>query len=1365
MRNRAHLILFVALFSALLALAAYGLNLWLTRPTALTPEERAWLKAKGELRVAGDDNFPPFEFLDQGEYRGYNVDLMHALELELGIPLRLLPMPWSEARAALERGEVDAIQGMKRSPERETLYSFSVPHLTSSQALFVTPDRLDIHRIADLAGHRVGVQAGDFADDYLTTNAPIGTEIVRVQHPAEALRLLQAGQVEAVMANRYVGLYLIQKSYGPGQFKIVGDPIAPAEYCMAVRPGDEQLLRCLNKGLLALAASGHKDQIYRRWFGEPVGEQPPVLQFVLWGVIFFGALLIALAISYIWTWLLRRQVLARTAQLQAERDFVQTLLDSMGHSLAVLDAAGRLELSNQALHDLIGYSAKELLGRECFWMQPLPGEQLPPTDRRRYECRLIHKDGHIIHALVSEAVRRSQTAEFQGRIVVCTNITEQKRLEEELRRRLTVHESLLETASALQGTLDDEDVLPIIADQVARLIPYDTLSVYLVDWDQGLITPVLARGSQAREVLADRFPVGAGVVGHVARRGEAEIVPNTEADPRAVHIPGTPAREPEALLAVPLVAKGTVLGVLAIYRAVQQAFQPEELLMARLFADQAASALENARLYAREQQRAAESLTLLDIAQAINAAPDPLDLTSVLKVVAQRAAQVCGAYRCTILLLGEKGRLEPFMSQFASGEADRRLWQLFKQETFQETVNQIPAVAELIRQRQPRILRQDDLAELPRVWIEPYGIKSILALPLVSRDHVIGLLALDYVDETRLFGPEQLRLAQAIASQTAVAIENTQLYAQAQHRATQLQTAADISRVASSTLNPDELLQRVVNLVRDRFDLYYVGILLVDHSGEWTGEPGRWAVLRAGTGAAGRQMLAQGHKLEIGGDSMVSTCITTRLARVSLNAGAELIRYANPLLPETRSELALPLISRGRVIGAMTVQSTSRYAFSDVDVTILQSMADQVANAIENARLYAQEQRRRSTLTSLQATAAAITAVLDQEALLQLITQKAAEVFNAPATSLMLWDQDHTALVIKASWGLSEPYARQQRIPRDRVEAITQTNGSIQPFVVPDLQSTPLGELALIVQEDLRSVLVVPLIAGSRVSGALCTYSKGQPRRFSADEIELARIFANQAAVAIENARLYAQVQQDIKALRKLDELKSEFVAMISHELRTPLTSVIAYSETLLQGRLGTLAESQQQAVDVIRQSAYEQLRLVDDLLDMSLLEAGRITLQMRDMALETVVEEVLLTAGPMAESKEQQLINQVPAGLPLLRADPDRVRQVLLNLVSNSIKFTPPRGRITITAQIGDPDMMQISVHDTGIGIAPEDQNRIFEKFTQVEKPLTRQHRGAGLGLSIAQRLVELHGGRIWVESTPGQGSTFTFTLPLARW
>jgi GAF domain-containing protein len=232
--------------------------------------------------------------------------------------------------------------------------------------------------------------------------------------------------------------------------------------------------------------------------------------------------------------------------------------------------------------------------------------------------------------------------------------------------------------------------------------------------------------------------------------------------------------------------------------------------------------------------------------------------------------------------------------------------------------------------------------------------------------------------------------------------EREHLLADLARRSTQLQTAAEVSRAANSILNPDELMRQVANLVRERFELYYAGLFLVDPTGEWTGEAGRWAVLRAGTGEAGRIQLEQGHKLEIGGESMVGWCVANKQARIALDVGEEAVRFENPLLPETRSEMALPLIVRGQVIGAMTVQSTQESAFSDEDVAVLQTMADQVAVAIENARLFEQAQTRAERERLVRTITNRVHQGADAEAIMRITLQELGQILGATQSIMRL---------------------------------------------------------------------------------------------------------------------------------------------------------------------------------------------------------------------------------------------------------------------------------------------------------------------------------------------------------------------------
>jgi PAS domain S-box-containing protein len=222
---------------------------------------------------------------------------------------------------------------------------------------------------------------------------------------------------------------------------------------------------------------------------------------------------------------------------------------------------------------------------------------------------------------------------------------------------------------------------------------------------------------------------------------------------------------------------------------------------------------------------------------------------------------------------------------------------------------------------------------------------SYMLEPLYFQERQIGFILFEV-------GPQEGMVYEVLQGEISPTLQGALLVQQVEHRALQFQTAAEVSRAASSILDPAELTQQAVDLIRERFDLYYAGLFLVDRTGEWSGEPNRWAVLRAGTGEAGRQMLERGHKLEIGGASMIGWCVANKRARIALDVGAEAVRFENPLLPETRSELALPLVSRGEVLGALTIQSAQEAAFSQEDIAALQTMADQLANAIANARLY-----------------------------------------------------------------------------------------------------------------------------------------------------------------------------------------------------------------------------------------------------------------------------------------------------------------------------------------------------------------------------------------------------------------------------
>ncbi|MEJ2556664.1 MAG: GAF domain-containing protein [Anaerolineae bacterium] len=731
--------------------------------------------------------------------------------------------------------------------------------------------------------------------------------------------------------------------------------------------------------------------------------------------------------------------------------------------------------------------------------------------------------------------------------------------------------------------------------------------------------------------------------------------------------------------------------------------------------------------------------------------------------------------------------------------------------------------------------------------------------------------------------------------------EREQLLTDLARRSTQLQTAAEVSRAANSILNPDELMRQVVNLVRDRFELYYAGLFLVDQTGEWTGEAGRWAVLRAGTGEAGRIQLERSHKLEIGGESMVGWCVANKQARIALDVGEEAVRFENPLLPETRSEMALPLIVRGQVIGAMTVQSTQESAFSDEDVAVLQTMADQVAVAIENARLLVETQKALQEVRSLhqhylrqewegflasREREESMGYVLTRDGLRPVhklavqnrqsivlsdadevplpgqdgegdgdgyqVPSKARSALASPITlrgevigNLDVfdpdqphdWTEDDLALVeaVTSQVALAVENARlfeQTQVALAETEALYRASRHITTAAdLPDLYQLLVNEMAsrlgadrcrlvmfdrktgngevvaknrstadegttlapmvgdpvyvilrdskqplaiedvsvhpaisyirdVLIQQNIKSMLLVPIVVRGELIGIVWLDAVGQERVFTEAELDFSQTLASQAAIAIANMRAFEEQKETAERLREVDKLKTQFLANMSHELRTPLNSIIGFSRVILKGIDGPLTELQKTDLAAIYNSGQHLLGLINDILDLSKIEAGKMELNFEEVDLKPIIKGVMSSAVGLVKDKPIELEQHVSEDLPIIWADSTRLRQILLNLISNAAKFTE-EGKITLSTDYDD-EWVTISVADTGIGIPQEKMGNIFEEFTQVDGSTTRRVGGTGLGLPISYRFVELHGGDITVESQEGMGSVFTVTLPI---
>lgn len=387
-----------------------------------------------------------------------------------------------------------------------------------------------------------------------------------------------------------------------------------------------------------------------------------------------------------------------------------------------------------------------------------------------------------------------------------------------------------------------------------------------------------------------------------------------------------------------------------------------------------------------------------------------------------------------------------------------------------------------------------------------------------------------------------------------------------------------------------------------------------------------------------------------------------------------------------------------------------------------------------------------------------LTSTVALEPLLHKIVEVATELTDSEAGSILLLDARSGELRFRAATG--DPAGQLRDIPvpvKDSIAGAVLLSG--EPAVISDVRGDPrhyqlVGER---VGRTTRSLLAVPLSIQQRRIGVLEAINKQAGDTFDVEDVEVLATLAAQAAVAIENARLVGALREAYDRLGQLDRLKSDFIAIASHELRTPLSLVLLYA-AVLQERMGEEAGPQ---LDAVLRAARRLKHIIETMLNLRYLETGEMELQLTRFDLRTTVQEVCEDYAAIAESDGVAIEADLPSDEVPLQGDQEKVRVVLDNLISNAVKFTPAGGCVKLAVRpVGDE--VEVSVVDTGVGIPSRDLERIFDRFYQIEDHMTRQHGGMGLGLSIVRGLVQLHGGRVWAESEPGQGSRFVAMLPV---
>jgi signal transduction histidine kinase/ActR/RegA family two-component response regulator len=469
-----------------------------------------------------------------------------------------------------------------------------------------------------------------------------------------------------------------------------------------------------------------------------------------------------------------------------------------------------------------------------------------------------------------------------------------------------------------------------------------------------------------------------------------------------------------------------------------------------------------------------------------------------------------------------------------------------------------------------------------------------------------------------------------------------------------------------------------------------------------------------------------------------------------------------------RSIMGAPMMLDGEVVGVLMVWRTAVEPFEDRVSSLLTTFAEQAALALRNVELFGALENRSAELArkvvqleALAEVGKAVSSTLDADEVLTTIVTHAVQLSDTDGGSLMEFDEGTRLFRVRTAYGTSPAVIDTLRATRIHVDETLVGRAALsrKAIQLPDLELAQFDpHLHVLYDGGWRSLVAIPLVRQDRVVGALVVRRK-KPGAFSQETCEMLSAFASQSAVALTNARLYQQLERQSIELAEASAHKSEFLASMSHELRTPLNAVIGFSEVLLEKMFGELNERQEDYLQDILSSGKHLLALLNDVLDLSKVEAGQMELDVTTFPTRDALQYAMSLVRERSVKHSITTHLDIAPDLGPIEADELRFKQVLLNLLSNAVKFTPDGGRVDVAAWKDGTDFI-VTVSDNGIGILPADQERIFDSFQQGGRSSSKVE-GTGLGLTLTKRIVELHGGRLWVTSDPGAGSTFGFSLP----
>ena len=913
-----------------------------------------------------------------------------------------------------------------------------------------------------------------------------------------------------------------------------------------------------------------------------------------------------------------------------------------------------------------------------------------------------------------------------------------------------------------RSTFDLQTVLDTLVESAARLCHADHAWMFRRDGDVYRYAASFGLDEAEHKIvkefmLTQRVTPGRGTVtGRGALEGRPVQVVDVLADPEYRWHDFQAVGRYRTALAVPLLRGGVPIGMLDLTRTTVQPFTDQQIDLVTTFADQAVIAIENVRLFDDVQNRTRELSESLDqqrasgeVLAAISSSIS--DTQPVFDVILQSCQRLFSGHIVGVILVREDGALDVGAYE---GPGREELLRLFPR-PLDRNSGSGTAILERRVVDYPDI-DADDVPEVVKTGSVVSRVQSMVFAPMLSEGRAIGTLWVGR--ETKgAFGDKPTALLRSFADQAVIAIQNARLVNETREALDQQRASGEVLSAISSAIGDtkpvfDVILQSCQRL----FDGHIVAVVIARSDGTLD--------LGAYKGKSYEE-LASNFPMPLDKTSGSGTSVLER----------RVVEYADiddPKVPDRarrgaqaagmQSALFAPMLSEGQALGVLWVGRAYKGRFGDKAIALLRTFADQAVIAIRNARLF---NETREALEQQTATAEVLKTIsrttFDLDAVLMTLIENATRLTKSDSGFVFI--SDGSTFQLMASCGSSAEdvaYMRANPIPPGPGSLTGRVVLSRQVVQIEDAGTDPTYMRTEAQQRiGFRTMLGVPIFREGEPIGAVVLW-RTKVQAYGATEVRLAATFADQAVIAMENVRLLNEIQDKSRQLEVANQHKSEFLANMSHELRTPLNAIIGFSEVLLERMFGELNDKQDDYLKDILGSGRHLLMLINDILDLAKVEAGRMELDLERFHVPTAIGNAMTLVRERAQRHGIALSSTIDPALDEIVADERKFKQILLNLLTNAVKFTPDGGRVDVIARRAG-DVLEVAVRDTGIGIAKEDQEAVFEEFRQVGRNYTNKQEGTGLGLTLTRRFVGLHGGRIWLDSEPGKGSTFTFTIP----